>query len=288
MTPDEFAEFRKFEDTSFGRIAYAEVGDGRPVVFLHGVPLSGYHWRRQLKAFRATRRCIAPDLMGLGHTEVDEDQDLSFPAQARMILMLLDELGVDRFDLVANDSGGAVAQLMAVADPQRLRTLTLTNCDVHDNWPPPAFVQTFQLARAGRLGEVSNELIANLGLARSDLGLGVGFENPECVTPELLQAYLGPIAGNEKRQRQLDRYVASMDCQQTVAIHEDLKKLAVPTLIVWASEDVFFPVRWAAWLRDTIPGAKDVIEIPGARLFFCEERAEEVNACLRSFWQALG
>jgi len=42
-------------------------------------------------------------------------------------------------DLVANDSGGGVAQIFAARFPQRLRTLTLTNCGTHDNWPPPGF-----------------------------------------------------------------------------------------------------------------------------------------------------
>lgn len=48
--------------------------------------------------------------------------------------------------------------------------------------------------------------------------------------------------------------------------------MRAPTLIVWGTADVFFDVKWAYWLRDTIPGATEVIEVPGAKLFFPEEQ----------------
>ena len=63
-----------------------------------------------------------------------------------------------------------------------------------------------------------------------------------------------------------------------------LRKLTAPTLVVWATDDIFFPVKWAYWLRDTIPGRDTVIEIPGARLFFPEERPEALITPLRVFW----
>lgn len=60
----------------------------------------------------------------------------------------------------------------------------------------------------------------------------------------------------------------------------------VPTLIVWGTGDVFFKRKWAYWLRDTIPGATEVIELKGARLFFPDERAPELTAALRRHWSA--
>ena len=59
---------------------------------------------------------------------------------------------------------------------------------------------------------------------------------------------------------------------------------AWPTLIVWGTADGFFPVKWAYWLRDTIPGTRKVIEIDGAKLFFPEERPEQFAAAVRAHW----
>ena len=63
-----------------------------------------------------------------------------------------------------------------------------------------------------------------------------------------------------------------------------LARLQVPTLIVWGTGDRAFRLKWAYWLRDTIPGATDVVEVDGARLFFPDERAAELTAALRRHW----
>jgi pimeloyl-ACP methyl ester carboxylesterase len=71
-----------------------------------------------------------------------------------------------------------------------------------------------------------------------------------------------------------------------LAIHDRLAKLTAPTLIVWATDDVYFPVQWAHWLAKTIPGAKPPVELEGARLFFPLERADAFNDLLRGHWTA--
>ena len=58
-------------------------------------------------------------------------------------------------------------------------------------------------------------------------------------------------------------------------------ELKLQTQLVWGTDDIYFPVKWAHWLADTIPGAKPPVELKGARLFFPEERAEVFNKLLR-------
>jgi len=102
---------RRFAETASGRIAYIEDGEGPVALFVHGVPLNGYHWRHVIDRVRHRRRCIAVDLMALGYTEIAPTQDVSFTSQARMLAGVLDVLGMDGIDLVGNDSGGAIAQI---------------------------------------------------------------------------------------------------------------------------------------------------------------------------------
>ena len=59
----------------------------------------------------------------------------------------------------------------------------------------------------------------------------------------------------------------------------------MPTLVVWGTGDDFFPVAWAYWLKGAIPGVRKVIELEGAKLFFPEERPEELAEALREHWQ---
>ena len=88
-------------------------------------------------------------------------------------------LGLDQVDVVANDTGGAVAQVFAARYPQRVRTLTLTNCDVHDNFPPEAFKPFVALAEAGELGPMVAAMAGDLALARSEVGFGQGYAHPD-------------------------------------------------------------------------------------------------------------
>ena len=75
----------------------------------------------------------------------------------------------------------------------------------------------------------------------------------------------------------------SFDPAVTVAIEPQLRALRVPTLVVWGTADVFFDVKWAQWLRDTIPGVVDVVKVPGAKLFFAEDRPKALIEPLRAF-----
>src|SRR5262245_12651695 len=91
-----FQRRRRLADLAVGHVAYVEQGGGTAAVFGHGVPLNGFHWRHVMAGVSDMRRCIAPDLMGLGYTEIGTTQDVSFTAQAEMLLQLLDKLDVDR------------------------------------------------------------------------------------------------------------------------------------------------------------------------------------------------
>src|SRR5258706_93729 len=81
----------------------------------------------------------------------------------------------------------------------------------------------------------------------------------------------------EQRQGALQAFVARFDNKPPLGLEPQLKALKAPTLIVWGTDDIYFPVKWAHWLGETIPGAKKPVELQGARIFFPEERAEVFN-----------
>src|SRR4051794_36126799 len=129
----------KHVTTEHGDIAYVDEGSGPPALFVHGVFLSSHLWRNVIAAVRSDRRCLAIDLPAHGATRVTPGHDLSLPALADVLDSFCAALALEPVDLVANDTGGAVAQVFAARHPERVRTMVLTNCDVHDNLPPPNF-----------------------------------------------------------------------------------------------------------------------------------------------------
>lgn len=273
---------RKTVGTPAGEIAYLEAGAGPAALFIHGLFLSADLWHQQLEALADVRRCLAVDLLAHGASAVPAGGQLSISLQADMVAGFLDALGIDTVDLVGNDTGGAIAQLLAVGTPHRVRTLTLTNCDTHDNWPPAAFAPIRDLAVRGGLAESLIALGADPQAARTVLA--TSFERPDRIPEHTIRSFFGPFAGRADRAGAIENYVAGMDCSATVAIRDQLERFLAPTLIVWGTDDEFFNASWAQWLADTIPGTVSCVQIPGARLFHPLERPEILNGELRTLW----
>ncbi len=288
MNLDTFTSKRAFVETPSGRISYVENGKGLVALFVHGVLLNSYLWRHQLAPLNAARRCIAVDLMAHGATTIKPDQDVSHDAQAVMLAQFLDEMRIDRVDLVGNDSGGAIAQIFAAKYPERLRTLALTDCDAHDNWPPTAVKEFLELVARGGLRGALEKMLADGDFARSDQGFGLWYERAQDVADETLATYLQPLVASPSRVRDLERFFGTWDNTQTVRIEDELRTLTVPTLIAWGTDDVFFDVKWSHWLARTIPGTKRRVEYEGARLLFPEERWPQFNEDLRAHFMTVG
>src|SRR5579864_658241 len=127
MKLHELDAHRRTAATRSGEISYTDTGTGPVALFVHGIGTNAYLWRNVIEAVAPRRRCIALDLPLHGQTPAAAGQDLSLAALASVVEDFCDALGLGGFDLVANDTGGAIAQIFAARNPQRLATLTLTN-----------------------------------------------------------------------------------------------------------------------------------------------------------------
>jgi pimeloyl-ACP methyl ester carboxylesterase len=277
---------RRSVGTLSGEISYIEQGAGPVALFVHGVLLNSHLWRHQLSELSDIRRCIAVDLLAHGDTEITPEQDVSVTANAEMLKQFLDALHIDQVDLIGNDSGGGICQIFAASCPEQIRSLTLTDCDTHDNWPPEAFKPFLAMAANGGLRKTLDAMLADKNVYRSPEALGPAYEHPDQVSDDIIEAYLRPLVRNEQRTRDFQRFLAAFDNKHTRAIESRLKKLQSPTLIVWGTDDVYFDVKWSHWLAGTIAGTRRRVEFQGARIFFPEERWTDFNRELRLHWAA--
>jgi pimeloyl-ACP methyl ester carboxylesterase len=267
--------------TPLGTVGYREAGAGPVALFIHGVFVSGDLWGGQLEGLADLRRCVAVDLLGHGASSCPPAEGMSLAAQAEMILAVLDGLGAEQADLVGNDSGGAIAQLVAARAPERVRSLTLTDCDTDTNLPPAAFAPFVEMARTGALKAMLPVVAADPAAGRD--ALASSLEHPEAISDADIAARLAPL-GEPDRAAAIEAMVASMDAEVLVGIRAELGRLRVPTLMVWGTADDFFDVSWARWLEQTIPGAVGVRLVEGGKLYHPLERPAELNAALREFW----
>jgi len=278
---------RRFVETGFGRIAYVDQGEGEAALFLHGFPLNSWQWRGAIERLSGLRRCIAADMMAHGLTEMKDGQDVSVIAQASMIVDLLDRLGVGRFDIVANDSGGAVAQILMARYPQRVRSALLTNCDTEPDSPPPSVKPVIELARQGLYAEkLLVPWVVDKDLARSAKGLGgFTYTRPLELSDRTLDLYLGPLVGSAKRKAQIDAYAVALEPNPLAGIEAELKRSTIPVRVIWGMADRIFNPAEADYLAGLFPKSQGLRKIPEAKLFWPEEYPDLIAEEARLLWQ---
>ncbi len=265
-----FAAARRYADLPFGKIAYVARGSGDAALFLHGAPLNGFQWRGAIDRLSAYRRCVAPDFMGLGYSQIPEHQSLAPSAQVAMLAALLDSLAIAKVDIVASDSGGAVAQLFVARYPGRVRTLLLTNGDVEPDSPPPKVKPAINMARAGTLADATAQWLTDKALARSTFGAAV-YRDPSQFADETIDYYVRPLVSSPLRRAQYHAFHLALEPNPLAGIEAALKRSEVPTRIVWGASDDIFSQADAHYLDHTFPRSQGIRLVPEAKLFFPEE-----------------
>ncbi len=286
MDAETYESARRVVAVPHAEVSHVDVGAGAPALFVHGLMLNNAAWRPLIAELQGLRRCLAPDLLGHGRTRIAAAGDVSLHAQAEMLNDFCEALRLEPVDLVANDFGGAVAQIFATRYPDRVRTMSLTNCDTHYNLGPPADLRRIvPPAEAGVLGETVASMPSHPELARAGFP-GRGFANPELLTEDLIDELITPGFSYPEGRRHFERFVLSIRGDELAELEADLRTLRIPTVLVWGTDDVYFGVAWAYWLRDVLPECREVVELDGGRLFIQLERTKEVAEAIRNHWSA--
>lgn len=287
VASERYNKERRFQATSYGRIAYIDRGRGNVVLFLHGFPLSSFQWRGVIDRLSTDRRCIAPDLLGLGYTEVAADQSVAPAAQADMVAALLDALAIDEVDLVANDSGGAIAQLIITRHRERVRTLLLTNCDVETDSPPSALLPVIDMGRSGLYAELWLEpWLDNKAEARAASGLGgMCYGDRGNPSDAALEQYLRPLVASPARKALINRYAMSLAPNPLQGIESRLRECTVPTRVVWGMADTIFSHKNPEYLAAVLPQFMGIRRLRMAKLFFPEEYPHVMATEARDLWE---
>jgi pimeloyl-ACP methyl ester carboxylesterase len=279
-----FDDHRQTVTTPSAELSYIDIGAGPPALFVHGIATNAYLWHRLIAQLTDQRRCIAVDLPLHGRSPATPTQELTVGALADVLAEFCERLDLNGLDLVANDTGGAIAQVLAARHPRLLRTLTLTNCETRQTIPPAAMAATVQLARSGQLAPAAAAIFADPVASRAFFE--AGYEDPAFLSSDLVQAFLEPVIGSAAAAERFQELISTLGPADLLTAEPALRNLRVPTLIAWGTDDQFFDLKWAYWLQGMIPSAREVIEITGGKLFFPHERAAELASHLLCYWAA--
>jgi pimeloyl-ACP methyl ester carboxylesterase len=221
------------------------------------------------------------DLLGAGETELKSDGDVSIPAQARMLSMLLDALELSPVTLIAHDSGAVIARLLAESQPGRIRALILSDTEVPGRvLPSVVWMQRFlRIPGAFRLFEW---LLRSQRFQRSQFGPANGFFDRSTVDlDEFLTVITAPLLRSHAQRHASFRFAITYDLRFADRLRHD--RLTMPKLVLWGDHDAFFPLAWASELFDLLPDPKQFITVERCGILPHEERPVEWCAAVRAF-----
>jgi haloalkane dehalogenase len=259
------------------RLAYRELGDGPPVLLLHGWPTSSFLWREVMRPIARANRVVALDLPGFGASDKPAGIRYGFDFFGRALDLFLAHLGIDQLGLAVHDLGGPVGLHWALDHPGRLTRLALLNTLVY-----PEFSETVkEFVRACAAPELREKLTSPDGLESI---MRDGLTDPARLTADMLAAVQEPFRTAEARGALADAGIG-LSRRGFAEIARWLPTLRVPVRVVYGARDRLLPD-----VADTMARVK--VDLPQAEVtvlrdcghFVQEEAPAEVGEMLARFF----
>ncbi|MBW8059557.1 MAG: alpha/beta fold hydrolase [Solirubrobacterales bacterium] len=260
-------------------VNYAEVGEGDPILLVHGLGGCWRNWLENLPHLGRTHRAIALDLPGFGHSPMPS-WPIEMPAYGRLIHDFCEKLGIDRVAaLVGNSMGGFVSTEATIEQPERFERLVLVSAAGisfagTQGRRAEAGLRTFETAMAMSFLAGPRRVWLSRPRGRQ-LAFGSIFRNPNRLRPELLQEQMAPGL-NSPGFSDAIRALRGYDTRHR------LPEIEIPTMVVWGLNDRLVPVEAALGYHRLIPGSRlEVFERTGHLPQL--ERPARFNALLDDF-----
>ena len=233
-------------DVVGARVNYVEMGEGSPIIFVHGLSGAWQNWLETLPHFARTHRVIALDLPGFGASPMPP-WEISIPSYGRFVRDFCERVGVDRCSLVGNSMGGFIATEVAITDPERVDELTLVSA-AGVTWARARREPAAVIARMGRAATPVLLRFHMSGIRRQRLRKGYFqgvFFDPDSIRREMLWENVVPALNSPG-------YYDALTTLWGYDIRDRLEEIGVPTLIVWGRNDRVVPVPAAVSYKKRI------------------------------------
>jgi pimeloyl-ACP methyl ester carboxylesterase len=254
-------------------IAYTDLGAGAPVILMHGIPTWSFLYHDVIDRLAGRVRVIAPDFIGHGMSDQRDMFDRSLVAQRAMILALMDRLGLDRATLIGHDTGGGVALMMAIENPERVSRLVLSNIVAYDSWPIDDMIGLGHPDWARRPTEELRRFLVD--------GFADGLSRKERLTQAFVDGIVAPYL-TEAGKVSLVRNASGLNTSHTTMLVDRHGSIAAPTLLVWGVDDPWQRIGDGERLAAEIPGAR-LVRVENASHWIPQDAPDEWLAAVAPF-----
>jgi pimeloyl-ACP methyl ester carboxylesterase len=264
-----------------GTIRYRDEGTGPTLFFVHGALVDGRLWEPVVDRLRDRFRCVVPDLpLGSHELPLKAHADLSPHGLAALVAQIIEALDLEDVTLIGNDTGGALCQLLVVAEPERIGRLVLTDCDAFEDFPPKAFKPLVAAAKIpGALRAMLQPMRAK---SARRLPLAYGWLTKRPIPDDVMDGWTLRALQDPGIMADLRKALAGLSPDVLLDNSPKLTSFDKPVLLVWSREDKFFKIENAHRLAAVFPNAR-VEELTDAYAFVSWDQPDRVAELIGAF-----
>jgi len=278
MTYKNFRASQKTFLSIDGALNYIDIGSGEAILLLHGVPTSGWLYRKMIDDLAKNHRVIVPDMLGYGNSDSPKGYEIySEDRHAQRLLDLMDFLVIRNWNHVMHDAGGLWTWTLFRKQPERIKRLVILNTIIYrEGFKPPMRFSRGIIAQifmwSYRNGVTTNLMLKGLfksgminnNLSEKDLD---GYKKP------LLEGKTNGIY-----------YFFTQTCNSLPDFRETIQKIDIPINVIWGQDDTF--LKWDPQREEVMKDLNltaDKIHLLNAKHFIQEEKPSKISQLILDF-----
>jgi len=255
---------------------YRQLGEGNDLVFIHGFPTHSYTWRKLLPKLSQHFTCHLLDVPGLGDSQWSAKTDFNIKAQAKRIIQLLKKLSIEKLSLIAHDSGGTIARIIAIEEADAVDNLILINTEIPNHRPP--FIEMYQkISRIPLVPMYIRMQLKRERFVRSAMGFKQAYTNKAMFDDRSnLSPYLDPLIQSSLKTAGAFKFLRGIDWKMIDDFKDSHKKITANVLLLWGENDKTFPIELGRKMLEQFDSRREFVSIEAASLLPHEEKPDEV------------
>lgn len=279
MTYSQFRNEQHSFLSTHGALRYIDKGKGDVIVLLHGIPTSGWLYRKMIDELSQHYRIIAPDMLGFGSSDSPKGYDIYAPKEhAERLLNLMSYLKIESWHHLFHDAGGLWTWELLKRSPEKIKNLIILNTIIYkEGFNPPIRFKKGFIARC-IMAMYSNGITTNIMLK----GLfKTGLVDNSIMSKTDIQGYKKPMLEGKVKAMY---HFFSNTCNDLPDYSDVIKNLSMPKLLIWGKHDDFLVIdKMKEKVISNLELKKENTHLIDAKHFIQEEQPQTINKIILSF-----
>lgn len=276
-----------YYDIEDATLSVRKVGNGPVLVFIHGYMVNGYTWRYLIPELSKTHTCYIVESAGFGNTKWTRKTDFSFTAHTNRYIQLFKKLGLSKYSLIAHDTGGSIARMIAISEKEKVKNLILFDTEIPNHRPP--FIRMFStLSYFPFANWMFRKSLKSNKMVKSKFMFKEFYDNKDYLDiPEnLYLPYLKPLIESKEKMKGAMKYLRGIEWKTIDKFETEHKEITAKTLFLWGENDtVTFPINLAEKMLSQFNSNCSLIKIPNSKVMPHEENYKFVLIKLKQFFE---